>query len=188
MWIEYLRDRNTHHLDQQYMLGPSLLVAPVFVPLGDTLEYYLPKGTWTSLWDLTVRADGPQWIEEEIALDDIPVWIRPGSIVLLGPDNTGRPDYHLAKSLEVLICEIAIGERLSVEVPTGKGREIAGEITIYRSDIQLEIGFNGSIEVDTLVIAIKDFKARAPDGDTENGVIRIKPSVGDKGVVLQADV
>ena len=46
MVLEFPDDPTCDSLDRQYMLGDSLLVAPVFHEDG-TVEYYLPKGKWT---------------------------------------------------------------------------------------------------------------------------------------------
>ena len=59
MFLEFLWDRTTHYLDRQYMLGPNLLVAPVFVPEGEESEYYLPPGRWTSFFHPTRTIEGP---------------------------------------------------------------------------------------------------------------------------------
>jgi alpha-D-xyloside xylohydrolase len=48
MLLEFPADPTCGFLDRQYMLGPSLLVAPVFSSDG-TVSYYLPPGRWTSL-------------------------------------------------------------------------------------------------------------------------------------------
>src|SRR5665648_759059 len=48
MLLEFPQDRSAASVDTQYMLGESLLVAPVFSADG-VVEYYLPEGTWTHL-------------------------------------------------------------------------------------------------------------------------------------------
>ena len=50
MMLEFPDDPACDMLDRQYMLGDSLLVAPVFRKDGE-VQYYLPDGTWTSLLD-----------------------------------------------------------------------------------------------------------------------------------------
>ena len=47
MVLEFEKDLNCRYLDRQYMLGDSLLVAPVFNEDGEA-QYYLPQGTWTN--------------------------------------------------------------------------------------------------------------------------------------------
>ena len=63
MAMEFEDDRNCSYLDKQYMLGDSLLAAPVFNEEG-IAEYYLPKGTWTHY--LTGEtAQGGVWRREQ---------------------------------------------------------------------------------------------------------------------------
>ena len=133
MFLEFLSDRTTHYLDRQYMLGPSLLVAPVFVPDGEQSEYYLPAGRWTSFFDPARTINGPAWMKEIVPVDDIPVWVRPGSVLCLGPSGVGRPDYELANDVSLQIYELDEGMSVTVEVPVGKGREIAGIIRVERT-------------------------------------------------------
>ncbi|KAJ4501622.1 alpha-glucosidase [Lentinula lateritia] len=132
MFLEFPEDRNTHYLDRQFMMGPSLLVAPVFVPQEEETEYYIPAGRWTNFWDHSRTVVGPIWIKERVALDEIPVWVRPGTLLLRGPPNTGRPDYDYGKDLRVELFDVAEGETLA-KVPGG---------VVIRADRQ-----NGKIKV-----------------------------------------
>ena len=145
MFLEFLDDRTTHYLDRQYMLGPNLLVAPVFVPEGEESEYYLPAGKWTSLFHPERVLEGPTWVKEVVPLDEIPVWVRPGSVLCLGPPRIGRPDYDFAKNLEVQVYELAEGQIVEVEVPTGSGKEIAGTIKVEQKEGQPLVDVSGSV-------------------------------------------
>ena len=77
MLVEFPDDRTCWNLDQQYMLGPDLLVAPVFNAGGD-VEFYLPHGEWTSYWDGTV-VQGGRWIREQHGFLSLPLYLRPGA-------------------------------------------------------------------------------------------------------------
>lgn len=134
MFLEFLDDRTTHYLDRQYMLGPSLLVAPVFVPDGEESEYYLPAGRWTSFFHPERTVGGPIWVKEVVPMDEIPVWVRPGSVLCLGPSGVGRPDYDFAKNVSLQVYEFEEGMSVTVQVPVGKGREIAGAIRVERKN------------------------------------------------------
>ncbi len=96
MFLEFPDDRTCRHLDTQYMLGPSLLVAPVFSEKGE-VEFYLPPGIWTDWFTGEVR-EGPVWIEEEPGFMRIPLWIRQNSIIPLGSVDA-RPDYDYAEEV-----------------------------------------------------------------------------------------
>ena len=59
MVLEFTEDKNCAYLATQYMLGDSLLAAPIF--RDDSIaEYYLPEGTWTSLLTGEVK-EGGKW-------------------------------------------------------------------------------------------------------------------------------
>ncbi|MDQ0792797.1 alpha-xylosidase [Streptomyces sp. B1I3] len=89
MLVEFPGDPATRTLDRQYMLGPDLLVAPVFTEDGE-VEYYVPEGTWTSL--LTgERITGPAWRQETHGFESLPVLVRDGAVLPWGADDQ-RPD------------------------------------------------------------------------------------------------
>jgi alpha-D-xyloside xylohydrolase len=77
MLLEFPQDRTCWFLDQQYMFGPDLLVAPVFNAHG-TVEFYLPVGDWTNYWTgQTVQ--GGRWITETHGFDSLPLYVRAGA-------------------------------------------------------------------------------------------------------------
>lgn len=89
MLVEFPEDPATRTLDRQYMLGPDLLVAPVFSADGE-VEFYVPEGTWTSL--LTGESvTGPAWHHETHGFDSLPLLVRPGAVLPWGADDQ-RPD------------------------------------------------------------------------------------------------
>jgi alpha-D-xyloside xylohydrolase len=79
MLLEFPADPVCVYLDRQYMLGPSLLVAPVFSPDGD-VTYYLPEGSWTSLIS-GEKKEGGRWFTEQHGYLSLPLWIRPGAVI-----------------------------------------------------------------------------------------------------------
>ncbi|MBY0280485.1 hypothetical protein K2Z84_34555 [Candidatus Binatia bacterium] len=60
----------------EYLLGPDLLVAPVWRSGQRARDVYLPAGRWRSLWDETQRYDGPLTITVDAPLATIPVFVR----------------------------------------------------------------------------------------------------------------
>src|SRR5579864_1356247 len=69
--------------EEQYLLGPALLVAPVLRP-GGRVRVYLPGGGWYDLADQS-RVVGPRVIDGIAALDRMPVYGREGCLLPLGP-------------------------------------------------------------------------------------------------------
>ena len=96
MAIEFPEDRTAWLCDQQFMLGSSLLVAPVFDESGE-VEFYLPDGAWTSLWDETKIVSGPRWVKEKHGFETLPLYVREGSILALGKEGEKRTAYDWAK-------------------------------------------------------------------------------------------
>ncbi|OJT14122.1 Alpha-xylosidase [Trametes pubescens] len=139
MFIEFLDDRTTHTLDRQYMLGPNLLVAPVFVPEGEESEYYLPAGRWTSFFHPARTLTGPVWVKEVVPIDELPVWVRQWSVLCLGPPQVGRPDYEFAKDVEVHVYELDEGAVVQTEVPSGKLAAIAGVVKAEVRDGEVRV-------------------------------------------------
>ena len=100
MFLEFPEDRACEPLDRQYMLGDSLMVAPVFRESGEA-EYYLPEGTWYNL--LTeARAEGGRWHKEQFDYFSLPLMLRPGSILAVGA-HTERPDYAFYEGVKLLV-------------------------------------------------------------------------------------
>lgn len=82
MAMSFEDDRNCRYLDKQYMLGDSLLVAPIFNEEG-IASYYLPKGKWVNYLTHEV-ADGGVWREEHHGYCSIPLWVKAGSVIATG--------------------------------------------------------------------------------------------------------
>ncbi|KAF8232393.1 alpha-glucosidase [Tricholoma matsutake] len=169
MFLEFLDDRTTHYLDRQYMLGPSLLIAPVLVPNGEKAEYYIPVGRWTSFFHPERVVEGPTWIKDFVPIDEIPVWVRPGTILCLGPERTGRPDYQYNKDVEVRLYELADGQSLESNIPSGQGVAIAGRIRATREFGKITINALGKeLEISSITVFIKDVITNGVDGGALN--------------------
>lgn len=98
MVLEFENDRNIPYLDKQYMLGDSLLVAPIFNEEGIG-EYYLPQtdGLWTDFFTGEQQAGGT-WYSRKYGYKEIPLLVRPNSIVAVSDCEEG-PEYDYAKDL-----------------------------------------------------------------------------------------
>ncbi|MFD5875038.1 alpha-xylosidase [Streptomyces sp. NPDC060322] len=98
--LEFPDDPTARVADRQYLLGPDVLVAPVFSEDG-TVEYYVPEGTWTHL--LTGdTVTGPAWRQETHGFDSLPLLVRQGAVLALGADES-RPDGEWLDDLELRV-------------------------------------------------------------------------------------
>ncbi|MEI7032678.1 alpha-xylosidase [Streptomyces pratensis] len=116
MLLEFPDDPACRTLDRQYMLGPDLLVAPVFTADGE-VEYYLPPGAWTHVLTGETAA-GPAWRRERHGFDSLPLFVRAGAVLPLGADDQ-RPDADWLDELTLRVHPVPGGapSRRSVTVP-----------------------------------------------------------------------
>jgi alpha-D-xyloside xylohydrolase len=128
MLLEFSTDPTCDYLDRQYMLGPSLLVAPIFGDDG-VVTYYVPAGRWTHFSTGTV-VEGPGWKEETHDMLSLPLLVRPNSVIAVGNTND-RPDYDYANGVTLQVYELADGTEVNTVVPTLTG-EVAATFTVRR--------------------------------------------------------
>ncbi|WP_433586227.1 alpha-xylosidase [Microbacterium hydrocarbonoxydans] len=107
MVLEFPEDPAVGYLDRQYMLGSSLLVAPVFSADGE-VEFYLPAGEWTSLIS-GETVTGGVWRRETHGFDSLPLYVRPGTVLPWGA-QTDRPDYDYHEGLTLRVFPGGSGE------------------------------------------------------------------------------
>lgn len=100
--MEFPEDRMCEDIDLQYMLGDSLMVAPIFRE-DNLAEYYLPQGNWTHLLNAR-RVHGGHWHKEKYALDDMPLFVRENSILAFG-QSENLVDYDYLDGLEVRVYQ-----------------------------------------------------------------------------------
>jgi alpha-D-xyloside xylohydrolase len=120
MVLEFPADRTCAFLDRQYMLGPDLLVAPVFSDGGE-VDVYVPAGEWTSYWDGS-PVTGPGWVRQRHGFDSLPLLVRPGAVIAVG-SRTDRPDYDDAVSPTFDAFRLEDGERRTVRLFGASGEE-----------------------------------------------------------------
>jgi alpha-D-xyloside xylohydrolase len=77
--MDYPDDAKAWTVDDQYLLGQDLLVAPVFAGQSER-EVYLPKGEWLDFWTGR-RTPGSQSLNITSPLERIPVFVREGALI-----------------------------------------------------------------------------------------------------------
>ncbi|MEV6652145.1 alpha-xylosidase [Streptomyces sp. NPDC051219] len=113
MVLEFPDDPACAQLERQYMLGPDLLVAPVFSDDGD-VSYYVPEGTWTH-FVTGEQVQGPRWVRERHDFLSAPLLVRPGAVIPVGAVDD-RPDYDHADGVTLRAYGIGRGARVTVTV------------------------------------------------------------------------
>jgi alpha-D-xyloside xylohydrolase len=88
--MDFRGDVKARDITDEFMFGPSLLVSPVTEYKARSRHVYLPAGsTWYNFWTgaALVSGAGGQTIMADAPYDQIPVFVRAGSIVPFGPDQ-----------------------------------------------------------------------------------------------------
>ncbi len=126
--FDYPDDSRVHDLKDEYMYGPALLVCPVTQPFyfgpGSTplqvenkqRAVYLPKGDrWVDFWT-DKSYDGGQQIQADATINRLPLFVRAGSIIPMGP--------------VVQFTSESVGKDISLHIYPGKG----ASFTLYQDE------------------------------------------------------
>ena len=82
--IAWPQDSIAATTDDAYMWGDHFLVAPVYENAAAARSVYLPAGAWWDFWSGT-RVDGGKAVSKQVDLATMPLYVRAGAIVPLGP-------------------------------------------------------------------------------------------------------
>lgn len=80
LFLEFPQDSTCYEVEDAYMFGPDVLVAPVMEHGARSRRVYLPPGIWRNAWTKEF-IPGSQWLEVDAPLEQIPVFIRAGAEV-----------------------------------------------------------------------------------------------------------
>jgi alpha-glucosidase/alpha-D-xyloside xylohydrolase len=83
-WLHFPDDPKAVACPDEYLFGKNLLVAPVVEKGATSRTVYLPRGVWYDYWT-GERMDGEREIIRSVDLQTIPLYVRAGSILPLGP-------------------------------------------------------------------------------------------------------
>jgi alpha-D-xyloside xylohydrolase len=83
--MDFRGDVRAQNIGDQFLFGPSILVNPVTEPGATTRHLYLPKSQWCDFWS-GKSLEGGKSIDVAVTIDRIPLYVRAGSIVPVGPD------------------------------------------------------------------------------------------------------
>lgn len=84
LWVHFPEDQEAEKCSDQYLWGSSLLVAPVVEKGATVRKVYLPQGVWYDFWTAE-RHEGGRQVLKAVDLETMPLYVRAGSILPLGP-------------------------------------------------------------------------------------------------------
>jgi alpha-glucosidase len=96
LFLEFPSDEHCCVVEDEFLLGAALLIAPILSQSTREREVYLPAGEWIDQHTLHTHA-GPVTIRVSAPLDSCPTFARIGSIIPLHPivQHTGEPGKQL---------------------------------------------------------------------------------------------
>ena len=91
--MDFASDDRVRDIGDQFLFGPAILVNPVTEPGVPTRRLYLPKARWYDFWTGST-VEGGKTVDAPSPLERIPLYVRAGSILPIGPDiefSTQKP-------------------------------------------------------------------------------------------------
>ena len=82
--MDWRDDVEAQNIGDEYLFGPAILVSPVYTQGATSRTVYLPKATWYDFWT-GEKLEGSKRIEADAPLNKLPLFVRAGSIVPMGP-------------------------------------------------------------------------------------------------------
>jgi len=139
MMLEFPEDLTCATLDRQYMLGDSLLVAPIFKENGE-VSYYLPAGNWTNYLTGEKR-EGGRWYIEKFDYFALPLMVREHTILPLG-NCVEKPDYEYTDNVTLQMYEMIEGQEVQIVIPDMVGG-LAMEVRAVKRDGVVDVQVEG---------------------------------------------
>jgi alpha-D-xyloside xylohydrolase len=106
--MDFRNDSRAQNIGDQFMYGPAFLVNPVTDPSATTRQLYLPEAKWYDFWTGSA-IDGGRVVNAIAPLNRLPLYVRAGSILPLGPDQEWATQ-KVADPIELRIYQGANGD------------------------------------------------------------------------------
>jgi len=173
-FFDFPEDPDAHGRDDQFLLGPGLLAAPVITDGARTRTLYLPDGTWFD-WDTNDPVTGGRLVTVDAPLEKLPLFARAGAVIPLleaaPPSTLGLA----AELLELHLFPPEPGSRTTSNLYEDDGKSFA-----YRTGAFLETSF--SLEHTGSELLLTGHSTGAPFPELQRHTLRIVP----RGVPLAA--
>ena len=195
--IHYEKDKNTHNINDEFLFGENILVAPILEQGKNNRVVYLPEGTWIDYWT-NEAIEGGGDILKEAPLETCPIYIKSGSII----PNYPEQNYVGEKKITELTLDIyeGTGSYSHYEDDGESFNYKTGEYNLYSVnmknedaiviDFKLEhSGYESSYEVIKFIINKNDVKKIKVNGkeiefNLKNNKCLFEHGIGDLKIVV----
>ncbi len=84
LFMEFPKDSCIWNIEDQFMIGEFMMIAPVVEQGANKRKVYFPQGKWFDYWSEEIFC-GPDEVEIDAELDHLPIFIREGGILIFQP-------------------------------------------------------------------------------------------------------
>lgn len=164
--VDYQDDRTVHAIDDQFLCGRNILVAPVMREDHER-THYLPDGIWYDFFDKQA-SEGRRWITRACPLDRIPIWLRGGTVIPFGPVVQSTAELTDDTPLEVVVL---LDHDMQAAGRFHANRNSASTLTAHRRSGQVVVAFEAGLPVETV-------RVFGPEGEIAQAdiVLELNPS------------
>ncbi len=145
--LNYQDDKNTLSLDDEFMIGRDLLVAPILAPHVTSRLVYLPPGTWFDFWTGKSYVGGTR-VPADAPLETVPMYVRGGSVLPMGPEM----NYLMERSFSPLTFSVYLDSKGQAD---GSYYEDDGLTQDYERKIYRRSLIHAQRDSDKLLISIR---------------------------------
>ena len=150
------------NVDDQHMLGDALMLCPVVTAGTSQRQVVLPPGVWHDFWSGRSYA-GDETVTLAAPLERLPILVRGGSMVPMGPELDYIPDDHQFSSLQLHFWP-PYPIKVSLFDEDGHSRAYQGG-AYSQTDLILE-ELNGHLVL-TIHPALGEYRGQAEERDLE---------------------
>ena len=144
--FDHQYDATVRDIDDQYLLGGDLLIAPVVEPRVTARQVYLPAGDWYD-WHTGELVGGKRFVIAATPLDRIPIYARGGAVIPMWPEapastNDYRPavvELHLFVPTTDDVSHSTLQEDDGVSFAAVRGARYRTTFTVQRAGTELTV-------------------------------------------------
>ena len=98
--FDHQYDPTVRDIDDEYLLGPDLLVAPVYAAGATARQVYLPAGGWYD-WHTGALVGGNRYLNVAVSMDRIPIYARGGAVIPMWPEAPASTSGYHPSTIEL---------------------------------------------------------------------------------------
>jgi alpha-glucosidase len=102
--MEYPEDRKTYNLNDQFMIGDNVVIAPILAPSVTERVVYLPKGEWVE-YSSGDRYEGGEVHLVHAELEDLPIFVREGTALIQGEWTSNQDKITRTVTMKIYASE-----------------------------------------------------------------------------------